>query len=1299
MTDLEPILGYLNFAEGRPDPRFQRTLDDAYSEIAANDPAPWRTLRTNLDAALERLHKAGKAAFKETTQAAAAIRLVFDEVVPAYRRHHADLLFHLTEADFHVPFFLARVAEAVLTQRGPWEETDRIVEGSLKKLNDYVGHRPVATLENRRLGEIYDHERVRPIPLFLRGAGVGHGPYRPLVAKAMELLSTVDPALLREAYFDPALLDELALDPRGYDFSHPADKRPNYCFGEWDPHHLDGKGQFRRFILRQVTIEGLQQRLASPGDLPPDELLYEAAAVLVGTMLMGAGTSGSTPQTHDSNVTLSNLVPVIAKNRERFYAVLLGRVTGSHGERLKKEAELTRQPFGGVRQALNQYLGQQRALHMQRRHLALFLAELGYGASSRRQISTIPVASVRMLTDMHVLLSTGQMLVDQGNLDRAVRHLKETEDLLKRSIHCGAMIDPWNVLGFGGLFPRFQALEDAIHDHRVDDLAYIIDAIFNLYARLLREGAARGQSAGDAELTEGLRKLAEWWDRFATTTVGEVPPVQGAEAVKSAEHVAEALSQWRLRGAATSDLAFWNAHLEEFRSPKAFALVVEALLERSDFKAAMALLVTWLSHGDQVPLEEGEFSVHALALRWMLALCPEDGEEIVPGNAELAIKFFDYLEANADEYWEIPSLDGVDIEILEEPDDAVVEAEAIEEEDEDDEEKSIFAAAYEDVTFRDSTDDDVEGSVVDQPGSNQPPSEIDEQTDRVERRLKFHATLAKLWTLATRLVRGALNDEKKHAQEALKGWTAKARDHFQGMLKFMDVLHDYELPKPSGSYDSLVEFDHSRLTKERLLGIAISTCLDQTLALSALRGAAPIDIRDVKEGPAWEPHLLRLERALLQQKPDVARSLLPAFMKNFHAEPLLYRPLHQGGHPRPILRANIAQTILRGLVGNLPRQGLLLETLQVLRLARQIEAKQDLPGPRVTEFDRLFQIAVSAVVEAVVDAALRDEVDPEEVGTALETIVEPFIEVWIEHCDTLRVSTIDAITDEKDWDRLIEFIGNFGHDLFNAKFMALGNLRGILHRGVGAYFDYVKEENDPLHTPHLIEALDDEIPRAEAEQLLQFVLQVIIENYEHYRDYTSTTTQSDYGENLFQLFDFLRLKADYDRDAWRMRPIVMVHEVLARRHGPAAALWRSQVEELTRENADEFHEDLLDLQKEHGMRMATIADRLDERFVRPMALDRLCALVEPALEEAKKFLDLDAPCPLEDELEPFAQRPSGVGLDMPPWIQRLEDELERVKNAKSALASLAENLFEVPRAPLAFDGLSEPFEPDEEEKK
>jgi hypothetical protein len=1287
MFDLEPILGYLNFSEGRPDPRFQRQWNDAYSHFASTNPdTPWLDMRRELESTLAALKSVGKAAFAESAQVESVIALVFDQVLPAYRKHHVDLLFHLSDAEVHQPFFLARAFEAVLNRRGPWTEIRRIVDGSLKQLNDYVGHRPVATLENRRRGELYDHERVRPIPLYLRGAGVAYGPYRELVARAMDVVETIDPALLRDAYFDPALLDELALDPRGYDFSHPADKRPNYCFGEWDPHHIDAKGFYRRFILRHVTLEGLWRRIESHGDMAREELLFEAACVLVGTMLMGAGTSGSSPQTHDSNVTLASLVPKIAKNRETFYAKLIERIGGEHGERLKKEAEVTRQPFGGVRQALNQHLGQHRALHMQRRHLALFLAELGYAESSRRQIRNIPVASVRMLTDMHVLLSTGQMLVDRGQLSQASEHLAQVEDLLKRSIACGAMIDPWNVLGFQGQYPRFQSLEDSIHDHRVDDLTYVVDAIFNLYARLLREGAAQGQFSPDADLAKNLKKLADWWDRFATTTVAEIPHVQGAEAVKSAQHVAKALAQWRERGAATADLTFWKKHLDRFHSPKAFALVVEALLEKSDFRASMALLMTWLNHADEVPLEDGDFSFHNLALRWMLALCPaKDQAASAPGNAELAIKFFDYLEVNAAEYWNIPQLDfaGLGVEEGEELDDD-------DDEDDEEEEKSIFAAAYEDVTYKDSADDDIEGDVVDyQPNLN---PEINEEAERIELRLKFHSTLAKLWTVATRLIRTTVGDEKKLGHDALRTWLGKARDHFQAMLKFMDSLHEFELLKPSGSYDSLLEFDHQRLTKERLLGVAITTCLDQALSLSALRGAGPSDIRQSKEGPGWEPFILRLERALLRQQPDQARGFLPEFIKHFKAEPLLYRPLHQGGHPRPILRASIAQTILRGLVANLPRQGLLRETLSLLQLARTMEAKQDLPGPRVTEFDRLFQVGLSAVVEAVVDAAQNDNADPETLGATLETIVEPFIEVWVEHCETLRVSTLDAITSDKDWDRLLKFIQDYGHDLFTAKFMALGNLRGILHRGVGAYFDYLKqEENDPLKPNKLIEELDVDIGRPEAEQIMQFILQVIIENYEHYRDYTSTTTQSDYGENLFQLFDFLRLKADYDRDAWRMKPIVMVHEVLARRHGPAAALWRAQVEELTHDNAEEFLEDLAELQKEHGMRMATIMDRLEERFVRPMALDRLCALVEPAMEEAKNFLDIDRPCPLEEELEPFAERPSGVGLDMPPWIQRLEDELERVKTSKSALANLAENLFQVPKANLTLAELAEQF--------
>jgi len=62
----------------------------------------------------------------------------------------------------------------------------------------------------------------------------------------------------------------------------------------------------------------------------------------------------------------------------------------------------------------------------------------------------------------------------------------------------------------------------------------------------------------------------------------------------------------------------------------------------------------------------------------------------------------------------------------------------------------------------------------------------------------------------------------------------------------------------------------------------------------------------------------------------------------------------------------------------------------------------------------------------------------------------------------------------------------------------------------------------------------------------------------------------------------------------------------------------------------------------------------------------------------------DAVSPLETELQPFAQMPSGVGLDVPAWLLRLQSELERVHTAQSDLGNLAETMFQVPRAPLAF---------------
>jgi hypothetical protein len=546
---LQGVLGYLNFSEGRPDPRVARQIDDAYASLAEQGvPEPWGVLHDWLRADLAALASAG-GAFRNAAQAEAVMNLASGRVLPEYRRFHADLLFHQSEADLFQPFFLARVLEAVLSQGGPWDEDRRVIAGALRQLNDFAGHRPVAILETRPRGEPYEHEKVRPIPLYIRGAGVAHGRYHELLTKGMEILAATERDLLAEAGFDPQLLDELALDPRAFDFAHPVNRRPNYAFGEWDPNHLDNQGRYRRYVARQITLDALLERVLQPGGLERSEALVEAAAVFAGTLLMATAMSGNGPGAHDSGTTLATLVPRVAKLRDSFYTLLLNRLgdTGPHGARLRQEASALRQPFGGARQHLNAYLARQRALQMQQRHLSLVFADMGYPDAAREEAARIPAASARMMSEIHGRLTAGALLAERGDLAGAARLLPEVEELLLRGIDCGALADPWNVLGFQGLFPIFTSREDAVRDQRVHDLVAAVERLLTQHARVLGEAAAHGDAALVQSVTAGMKRLAAWWDQFATAGVSEVRPVHGGEAVASAAQVGQALARWHER--------------------------------------------------------------------------------------------------------------------------------------------------------------------------------------------------------------------------------------------------------------------------------------------------------------------------------------------------------------------------------------------------------------------------------------------------------------------------------------------------------------------------------------------------------------------------------------------------------------------------------------------------------------------------------------------------------------------------------------------------------------------------------
>ncbi len=543
---IQEVLGYLNFSSGAPDSRFLENLNKLFiwvaAKVTAKEPA-WQALGKLLAAELQAVH--GKSdVFQQIDQAEAVLRLVFDAALPAYREFHRDLLFHQTDDGLFQPFFIGRVCEAVLRQGGPWDETERIVSAALHQLNDYLGHRPVAVLRTEQKIQPYDHEWVRPIPLWIRGAGVASGPYRELVETALAILDATDPTLRFDAMFAIEQLDELALDPRAYDFDHPANKRPNYLFGQWDMNQLDNSGRCRRFVLQQVTLDAMLDRLEHRGRLSRKQVLFEEAAVLAGTMLMGSGVSGDRPDAHDSAATLATLVQKIAVYRDAFYEQLLRTLKGAHAERLRAEAVAMRQPFGGARQHFNHYLARRRALQLQHVHLAQLFAAIGYTEAAARQAEVVPVASARMTCEMRCRMATAHLAVDRGDLAAAASQLPPIEDLLRRAIECGAMVDPWNILGFGGQYSLFPAVENSVYDHRIDELLDMMSDIFMLYVRIHKAAAATGDLGLQQALSRSLAELARWWDQFASLEVGSIEGISGQATLESAESVAAALRAW-----------------------------------------------------------------------------------------------------------------------------------------------------------------------------------------------------------------------------------------------------------------------------------------------------------------------------------------------------------------------------------------------------------------------------------------------------------------------------------------------------------------------------------------------------------------------------------------------------------------------------------------------------------------------------------------------------------------------------------------------------------------------------------
>jgi hypothetical protein len=1287
---LRDLLGYLNFSQGAPSPRFRACLNELFApKRKPQNPTQLRQILLN---SLDQLRAAGEPVFTESAQATEIILFTLDQFLPAYRSHHSDLLAHVPEHEFFSPFLLAKMFEAALSTRaelGCLNNHPNAIPNTLPKLNLYVGYRPIPVLENGRRSEVYAHERFCPLPLYISDVGVAHGPWQPLITATVRFLSELPQELLHGSHFSFDRLHELCLDLRAHDHAHPVTKRTNYVFGEWDPDEIDTKGFFRRFMVRRLILDALQswvERNKDPDDphyvLDP-ERLYDASVVLAGTILMASAISGSGPGTWDSSVSLTTLLPIVARQRDQFYQRLLEIAQGERGRRLKKLARETRQPFGHVRHDLNMFLSKYGADQIQHRHLSWMFARMGYEQASREEASFIPCLSARFESEIQARLVMLNRFVRKGELDQARRLIAEVIELWNRGIQCGGLADPWCILGFQGLFPLFTTREDSIPDNRIEVLLELIGQFFDACTLTMSESAASGRPDLHDAVLHDFRRVAEEWDAYATTTVHDLTPVEGTRSVEAAVGVAKVLALWREAGESAGDISFWRQHVQDFSSTGSFAQVVAALLERRDHVAAMGLLMQWLSCADSVPLENGPHSIHRLLHRLVVGLCDHKDSEHSWNSLR---RLFAFMEANAGDFWEVPKLSEFLAQQKQKrsrPGDEIDLEHLFDDKDEDDD---VLSAAWDDVTYRDSTDDGNAADTMD--GASTPgTTEFEILYRQIEPRLKFLHTVGSLWGIAAVWVSRAqtLSHTNPSRQDTLREWLAAIRGRLQGLGELVTEVRDYEITVNTSGLDANIEYDIQMQCRFLLMQNALSTTVEFLMA-ERLIGAVLAEEPDAKsDSESLDRHVSRMFTAIFSGDTAKATACFPALLRDLRKRPLLYVPFENGGQPAAILKARTLQSIIRVLLSQLPRLGLLAETYELLITAYHMERSIRPPGQAVTEFDRLYRIGLTNTIEAVIEASARLKVSGQQRTSSIvkrvSKVLDAYSDLWIRHSSSMRLSVVEDLHEDDFAEDVREFIETYGDDLFHTRMLTLGNARAILHHGAESL---LKELEETVALTENVKVLDDIhagiMDRDDVVEISEFVFECVVDNFDRFLEYNTTTTYSDYGSRLFCLLDFLRIESLYDRFEWNTVPWQIVHEVLLKRNEQAVA--NEVQDQLHHEShlvAEEFVNELTSLEEKYGVRLPGLHDHVHERVIGPFAQNHMAALIPKAVpgvaglapeDAAKGFLEL------RHNIASFMDSRIGSGLEPPEWMQRLAGELDRLQEGK--LGGLSDTLMDGP---------------------
>jgi len=235
-----------------------------------------------------------------------------------------------------------------------------------------------------------------------------------------------------------------------------------------------------------------------------------------------------------------------------------------------------------------------------------------------------------------------------------------------------------------------------------------------------------------------------------------------------------------------------------------------------------------------------------------------------------------------------------------------------------------------------------------------------------------------------------------------------------------------------------------------------------------------------------------------------------------------------------------------------------------------------------------------------------------------------------------------------------------------------------MHNGAESLLLELEQSLAPHQTIRLLEDINSGvIDREDAVELAEFVYEAVVDNFERFLEYNTTTTYSDYGNRLYCLLDFVRLESLYDRFDWNTVPWQIAHETMVRNgNTDLATVVEEFLADETREIAGSFVAELESLEAEYGVRLPTLHDHISEKIVGSLVQNRMTALISECVPDAD-LTEQDAESrfrQLRGEIAAYMQSRIGSGIEPPEWMQRLANEVERIQDGKSAWVT--ESLYE-----------------------